>query len=337
MALLKHILLVLPLAGCGVGPFDDAPGGRDNLPTRAAGPYRKLEIDFDTPADEPYVVVDRRAHVRDPAPLARDDGGVRLWFTRAEIDSDGASDTAEIWVAGVPSIVSLPDEAPSRALAADAAWEEDVVAEPSVVDLGEDHLVLYYRGGAAVPAVGRADSSDGGATWTKHPDNPLLAGARSPTAAFLPGGTVLLYYTAPGTPGILAAASDDDGVTFDPLGPVITPRPDLDEAFDADAVGDPFALVTIPLDSTGADQVHIGLFFTGTRPPTTGDDPVVSIGYAASYDGRTFARFLGPDPVLAGGPPSELGPAVLLVPAGGVLFFHEARQNRDRLAVSVHP
>ena len=71
----------LALAACGLGPFDDAPGGRDNLPTRAAGPYGKTEIDFATPADEPYVLFEVTANYRDPAPLARDDGGFRIWFT----------------------------------------------------------------------------------------------------------------------------------------------------------------------------------------------------------------------------------------------------------------
>lgn len=336
MALLRALLLLLLAAGCGVGPFDDVPGGRDNLPTRAAGPYSKLEIDFDTPADEPYVVVDRRAHVRDPAPLARDDGGVRLWFTHSPIASDGSSDTADIWVTELPDLHELPDLAPELAVAADADWEEGFIAEPSVVDLGDDHLVLYYRGGRAAPAIGRADSTDGGATWDKHPDNPLLPDALTPAAAALPDGRVILFYTRPGATDAILAADSDDGVAFAPRAdPVITPRPDLAEAFDADAVGDPFALVTVPLDAS--DTVHIGLFFTGTRPPRTGDEPVTSIGYAGSFDGRTFARFLGPEPILAGGPPSEAGPAALLVPAGGVLFFQEAPQNRDRVAAAVHP
>ena len=328
-------VLVVQL-GCGVGPFDDEPGGRDNLPTRAAGPYSKLEIDFDTPADEPYVVIDRQAHVRDPAPLARDDGGVRLWFSHSPINDDGTSDTAAIWVTELSGLHELADVAPVLALAPDADWEEDLVAEPSIVDLGDDHLVLFYRGGLTAPAIGRADSTDGGATWDKHPDNPLLEAARSPAAAALPDGRFLLFFTRPGATDAILAADSQDGVSFTTRDePVVTPRPDLEEAFDADAVGDPFALVTLPLDAS--DTFHVGLFFSGTRPARTGDEPVTSIGYAASFDGSTFARFLGPEPVLEGGPPDEAGPAVLLVPAGGILFFHEAPQNRDRVAAAVHP
>ena len=64
---MRALLLIASLAtACGLAPFDDEPGGRDNLPTRAAGPYDKTEIDFDTPADA-VALAERilaRAHLR---------------------------------------------------------------------------------------------------------------------------------------------------------------------------------------------------------------------------------------------------------------------------------
>ena len=315
---------------CGLAPFDDEPGGRDNLPTRAAGPYDKTEIDFDTPADEPYVLADITANIRDPAPLARDGGGFRVWYTRGDPDDGGA----EIWYAELPDVHSVPDVPAGLALAPTEDWEEGFVGEPTVIDLGGGHLVLYYRGGIEQPAVGRADSTDDGASWQKHAGNPLLDGARAPAAALLPDVT-MLYFLDPDSPGI-QLASAPDGVEFSRRSrPVIETRPGLPEAFDQLAVGDPFAVVTPTLDA--AQPVHVGLFFAGTR---RGADPgtfVDSIGYAGSYDGLTFTRFFGADPVLEAGPPSEGGAGVIPVAAGGVLFFHELKQTRYRIGAALHP
>lgn len=327
---MRLLLATLLCAACGVGPFDDEPGGRDNLPTRAAGPYAKTEIDFDTPADEPYVLADVTAHLRDPAPLARDGGGVRLWFTRESPD-DGSG---EIWYAELPGVHAVPDVPPRPALAASEPWEEDFVGEPTVIDLGGGHLVLYYRGGTSAPAIGRADSLDDGASWQKSAGNPLLTGARSPAAALLADATAL-YFVDPEAAGIQAALAGD-GLAFARLPePVIAPRPGLEDAFDALAVGDPFALVTATLDDT--EPVHVGLFFTGTRPGGEPGSLVDAVGYAGSYDGVSFARFFGADAVLEAGPPSEGSPGVIRVAAGGVLFFHELRQNRFAVAAALHP
>jgi hypothetical protein len=322
---------VLLAAGCGLGPLDDASGGKDHLPTRGAGPYAKTEIDFDTPADEPYILADTFAHVRDPAPLRRPDGGIRLWLTRQEVDREAA----EIWYTELPSVHDLPDRAPAAVLTADAEWEVGVVAEPSLVDLGAGRLVLYYRGGAGdAPAIGRADSSDGGETFVKHPDNPILPGAAGPAAIAI-GDRFVLYYTAPDQGGIFAADSED-GVRFEPRpAPVVVPRPALADAFDSLSVSEPFAVVS---QTQGDNPVHVGLFFTGARPGAPdGAEPVRSIGYAASYGGDDFDRFFGAKPILAGAPPSEAGPAVLLEPDGGTLFIHEVVPGRDRLAAAVHP
>lgn len=327
---MRAFWLLLLAAGCGLGPFDDAPGGRDNLPTRAAGPYDKTEIDFATPADEPYVLADPTAHIRDPSPLARAGGGFRVWFTRGDPDDGGA----EVWYAELPDVHSVPDVPARLALAADAAWEEGFVGEPSVVDLGGGQLVLYYRGGLEAPAIGRADSTDGGASWQKHGDNPVLDGAVSPAAARLVDATAL-YFMDPDAPGIHAAiAADGIAFTREPA-PVVERRPALADAFDTRAVGEPFALVTATRDE--AEPVHVGLFFTGTRPGGEPGTLIDSIGYCGSYDGLSFDRFFGADPVLEPGPPSDGGAGVISVAAGGVLFFHELAQTRYRIGAALHP
>jgi hypothetical protein len=325
------LLLALTVAAaCGLGPFDDEPGGRDNLPTRAAGPYDKPEIDFATPADEPYVLADITANLRDPSPLNRAGGGFRIWYTREDPDDD----SGEVWYAELPDVHSVPDVPAHLALSPDAAWEGEFVGEPSVVDLGGGRLVMYYRGGLDAPAIGRADSSDDGQSWQKHAGNPVLAGATSPAAALL-ADTTILYFVDPELPGIHAATATD-GVAFErETAPVVSARPALADAFDTRRVGDPFALVTATRDA--AEPVHVGLFFTGTRPGGEPGTLLDAIGYAASYDGRSFDRFFGVEPVLEGGPPSDGGAGVISVAAGGVLFFHELVQTRYRIGAALHP
>ncbi len=329
MRALAGILFVC--AACGVGPFDDAPGGRDNLPTRAAGPYGKTEIDFDTPADEPYVLEDISTSMLDPTPLAREDGGFRIWFTREQPD-DGS---AAIWYAELPDVHAVPDVPPQLALEPGEPWEANFVGEPSVVDLGGGHLALFYRGGPAdAPAIGRADSSDDGQSWQKSSGNPILEAAASPAGALLTD-SIAIYFVDPDAPGIHAATSRD-GLTFERLpAPVIEPRPELQGAFDTRAVFDPYALVTPTLDEV--EPVQVGLFFTGTRPGADPGTLLDAIGYAGSYDGISFTRFFGSDPVLDPGPPSEGGPGVIPVAAGGVLFFHELKQTRYRIGAALHP
>jgi hypothetical protein len=312
------------LVGCGLGlGGDESIGAFDHLPTLAAGPYGKPNIDFDTPAEEPYVLVDGQASLMDPAPLWRDDGGFRLWFSRAPDDGGGAAD---LWYAELAAHTELPDRGPEPALVADAAWEEGRMAAPAVVDLGGGALVMFYEGGRLEPGIGRADSSDGGTTWHKHPENPLLVGA-APTAAVV-DDLWLLFYTRPGHEGIFRADSFDGTDWAEMDRPVLTPRTALADAFDAVAVSDPFALVR----RTGAGRWHYGLFFNGTAA-----DGDVTVGFAGSWDGLVWERFGGVEPVLSPGSPTEHGPAVLVRAGRGTMFFHEERQRRQRIAVALHP
>jgi hypothetical protein len=313
--------------GCGLGVVESQSGGADHLPTQGAGPYGKLGLDLETAADEPYVVSAFRVHVRDPSALRRQDGGVRLWFGY-ETALDGTE--SAIWHAELPDITELPDVPPEPALVADEPWEQGWVGAPSVIERSGGALVMFYQGGVNALAIGRADSNDDGRTWQKHASNPVVSNAAEPALALDPGGTWLLYLTRPGQAGIFRAESAE-GLNFT-LGDqaVLLPRPEQAEAYDRYGVSDPALVVRV----SAAGRPHYGMFFNGA-----GEDGVVSIGWAGSFDGIEWHRFASPDePVLVeSGDTSEHGPTALLEADQGFLFFHEERQGVQRIAVAVHP
>lgn len=323
------IAFAFAAAGCGLGILGDESGGGDNLPTQGAGPYGKPDIDFETPAEEPYVLEDPRGSLVDPSALWRDDGGFRIWMGR--IDDDAENDETEIYYAELPSITEFPDRAPGLVMSPSEAWEGVRVARPSVIELDDGSLVMFYEGGDG--HIGRADSTDG-ISWTKHAGNPVLSDAGNPGVALVDDGTGpqwVLFVTRPGEDGIFRADSID-GVdwTLDPR-PVIVPRPVKPEAFDPFLVTDPFVIARV----TEAGRAHFGLFFAGFEGPADDDD--VAIGYAGSFDAVDWERFGGADPVLAPGIPGEHAPTVVLDSARGVMFFHEQRQGQERIAVATHP
>jgi hypothetical protein len=323
------IAMMFAVTGCGLGIFGDESGGGDNLPTQGAGPYGKPDIDFETPADEPYVLEDSRGSLVDPSALWRDDGGFRLWMGR--VDDDAMNDETDIYYAELPAITELADRGPELVMSASDAWEGDRVARPCVIELDDGSLVMFYEGGDG--HIGRADSSDG-ISWTKHPSNPVLSDATNPGAAYIDDGSGprwVLFVTQPGMEGIFRADSSD-GVdwTLDPT-PAIVARPLKPDAFDPFLVTDPFVIAGV----TEAGRAHFGLFFSGHEGPEEDDD--VAIGYAGSFDAVEWERFGGADAVLAPGIPGEHGPTVVLDSSTGVMFFHEERQGQQRIAVATHP
>lgn len=309
--------------------MDNASGGSEHLPTQGAGPYGKLSLNIETPADEPYVVAVFRVSVRDPSALWRDDGGVRLWFGY-EQDQSGLE--SELWYAELADIAELPDVAPRPALLADQSWEQGWVGAPSVVELAGGELVMFYQGGRDYPGIGRAVSNDHGATWSKYEGNPVLDGFMEPGVVVLSDQRWLLYATRPDEPGIFRADSTD-GLSFAVReAPVLVPRPELEPAYDRQAVSDPFVVVR----HTPAGRLHYGMFFNGTMG--AGDEVTTSVGWAGSFDGLVWQRFSSPDqPVLAPEGTSEHGPSVLLEPDRGIMFFSELRQGVQSIAVAVHP
>jgi hypothetical protein len=318
-------LVPLALGGCGLALFDDPSGGGENLPTSASGPYGKPEIDFDTLADEPFIIDDPAASLVAPTVLPRDDGGFRFWFGREPNNTAGLSD---IWRAEIADVFDLPDVAPVAALAPSQAWEGTRVTRPSVIELPSGTLVMYYEGGAEdAPAIGRAESSDGGNSWQKDPGNPVLDGAGDPGAAF-GDGQWMLFVVRTGMDGIFRATSSD-GASFElETAPVIASRPTLAGAFDRGGVSAPSVVVEL----TPANRLHFSMFFNGFD----GDEDL-TIGFAASFDGAQWERFNGLEPILTPGSPIEAQPTGLVVGPQAYLFYNQLAGGRQRIGVALNP
>lgn len=330
-------------AGCGLGWVDNHSGGAEHLPTSGVGPYTKLLLDLESPANEPYVVTIFQANLVDPSALRRADGGYRLWFGNESITTPP---TSEIWMAELARLDDLPEFGPERVLAPDQAWEGTRVGSPCVIEVdslsrsqnnrldrsADNELVMFYQAGSDIASIGRAYSDNGGKTWVKHPGNPVLEGFGSPAVAKLPDGSWLLYATRPDRPGIFRARSEDGLSWQADENPVIAPRPNLPDAFDRNAVFNPWLVIT----RTVTGNLHYGLFFDGLDQ--AGEDGVHAIGWAGSFDGLDWQRYANPDgPVLEAGPPSEQGPAVLLEPDRGVMFFSQRLQGTQSIAAAMHP
>lgn len=321
-------LVFLVLGGCGLGVTGESHGGGEHLPTLGAGPYGRLEPDFDTLADEPFVVSDRDVSYEGPSALRRGDGGLRLWF--------GMRDDGGAQVIGAAEILDLhgqPDVEPHQVFAAleDWEWEGGRVTNPSVIELPEEEggaLVMFYEAGTDAPVIGRATSLDDGVTWEREAV-PVLEGAASPGAAYVDGGYVL-FVTRPDAPGIWRADSQDGESFAFADAAAIVPRPGLEDGFDGRAVGDPYVLI----DTSDAGRQHWGLWFTGSSDaPDAGPAPT-AVGYAGSFDGETWARFGGADPVLVapGG-----SPCVLLDGGSGLMLYHEEQRLHLGIAAATHP
>jgi hypothetical protein len=317
-----HWLIVVMIAGCGLGAGEG--GGSENLPTAGAGPYGKLfDFDFATPAEEPYVVTERDVHLADPSALLVATG-FRVWFTHTPVDpADGGP---EIWVADLSDLAELPSGSPLRVLGAGEPWEEGAVRAPSVSSPDGETLVMFYQGGAATPAIGRATSTDGGLSWEKQ--GQVLAGAIDPSALHVDGHW-FLYFGRPDAHGIFVAESDDGGASFvAQQEPVVQRRDTRVDVFDRLWVGEPAAVGGV----TVAGQLRVGLFYVGKAT-----DGTFAIGHAASADGLEFARFNLGEAILDPEGTDERGPSAIVVSTQGFLFFAQRRVSTWAIAAAVSP
>ena len=312
------IVLAAALAGCGLGVADDSSGGRDALPLTGAGPFAKLPLDEAKPLDEPWLLTDPVVEYGEPALVARPGGGLIVLVTRESAAAPEGDTT--IWRTEQATLGALPD-APVEVLTADLSWEEGHVGAPAVVDTG-DTLVMFYAGGTG---VGRADSHDGGRTWTKWPA-PLLTNAASPGVAY-DGSTWLVAFVDPA--GAIRIARSPDGHDFEVAPePIVTARAADAKAFDHAAVGGP-ALAWL---DEGTGRGHWALWYAGLKKVPAGtDDPVWAIGYAASWDGASWSLLAGNRPVAAG--PSA-APAVLMQGNHGTLAFQAVNGRRSAIGLA---
>ncbi|MBZ0236472.1 MAG: hypothetical protein K8M05_29360 [Deltaproteobacteria bacterium] len=327
---MRALVLLLPLgvaaSACGIGFADDASGGKDHLPTAAAGPYKRLAVDPDTPADEPWLATDRALDFTEPALVARPGGGFTFFVTRESPELPVGD--SEIWRGGFADPTQLPDDLPAPVVTADQAWEEGHVAAPSIVDLGGDHLLMYYEGGAATRALGRAESIDGGRTWQKAAA-PVLADAALPSVA-TDGALWLAAFTRPTAPGIWLARSDDGIAWVADGAPILLPT-GVPDSFEEAAVSSPHLAWLV--ESTG--RGHWALWYGGLEElPDPGDAARYAIGYAASFDGMEWDRLGGGRPVLA--VPAG-APAVVVDGPRGTLLFDAPNGRRLAVGVAQHP
>lgn len=305
-----------------MGIFADEGGGADNLPISGAGPYRLEDPDFDTPADEPYVVAQAAVSLLDPAVQVLEDGHYEIFYTRIDDTS------SEIWSVTLASIHELPDTAPRLTLAADQGWEEGAIGAAAL--LREDEaLVLYYRGGVDTKAIGRARSAGPGEPFVKDPGNPLAPGD-DPSVIRI-GGRYIMVHSDQAHHQILWRESDD-GRDFGEAREIFARRTGTAQAFDQWRVSGP-ALVAVP---TLDGSEHYGLFYAGSRRNPS-DELVQAIGYASSFDGTNWQRFLGGEAIFASGATGAGGPSPVIGPSEARLFFHQPRQGRGRIGVALSP
>ncbi len=324
---MRYLLVVTIVAlssyGCGLGIVDFTQGGGDNLPVSGLGAYSKLPADFDSPADEPFLFQSRFDHFRDPTILDRGNDGLRLWFTREERLATAGE--AEIWYGEIADTAELPDVAAGLALAPSETWEEGRVRAPSVLRTGPSTLTMYYEGGVTAIGIGRADSTDDGTTWTKHPSNPILDNIGEPGIAAREDGTWLLAYTEEGGSDIFVATSTD-GIDWQrPVTPAVSPR-SIAEAFDTSNVARP-SLTTV--NDSGRERFILS--FEGN------DQSVISIGTAGSFDGVEWQRFNNILATLDSPLTDENGPNILVRSSIAFLVFSETKNNLDRIAIAVSP
>lgn len=316
--------VLFAVAGCGYGFAEGESGGADDLPTAGAGPFRRLPETPSSPAEEPWLATQLSLELSEAELVPRAGGGFHFWLTR-EPAALPSGDT-EIWSGALRDPHQRPDQPAAVALAATLAWEAGRVAAPAIVVL-PDRWVMFYEAGDP-PAIGRAESRDGGSTWTKSPA-PVLSGAASPAAAF-DGETWIVGFVRVGQPGIWTARSTDgEQLVTDPE-PILLPRYGTDE-FDAVEVRSPSIRWLIESSGRG----HWALWYAGLEiEPDEGDAPRYAIGYAASFDGLTWERLMGGRPVFAA--PAG-APAVIVDGPEATLLFETDNRLRASIGVGVHP
>ncbi len=309
---------------CGFGFADDASGGTDDLPTTGAGPFRRLVVDENTPADEPWLATDRTLDFTEPALTLRDGGGFIYYVTRESPDPPVGD--SQIWRGELSDPHQLPVEPPAPVLIADQPWEEGHVAAPSIVVLA-GRQIMFYEGGLSTPTLGRAESTDGGRTWQKSAS--LVVGVRSPSVA-TDGARWLAAFQRPGQPDLWLARSDDGLVWIVDDAPTLVPT-GIADSFEAVEVGAPTLAWLV--ESTG--RGHWALWYSGLEKlPMPGDAPRYAIGYAASFDGMDWARIAGGRPVLTA--PAG-APAVLVRGSTATLLFDAPNGRRLAVGVASHP
>ncbi len=173
-------------------------------------------------------------------------------------------------------------------------WDGGGVTESTVIKLNATDYVMFYQGvnanGQKHERIGRADSTDGGATWTKHPSNPLLShsgvngtfdrfGVMGPSVIF-DGLTWKMWFAGRANGGItkIGYATSSDGVAWTKFAgnPIMA---GTNGTFDSRGPSSPSVLF---------DGTNFRMWYTGTDAVS-----VTRIGHATSADGTTWVKTTG--------------------------------------------
>lgn len=315
------MVTVLAIGACGLGPFAGEGGGGANLPSAGIGPYGELEIDRDTPIDEPNILADSNADLLEPS-LIESAGGFEILVERR------AGDVGEIWRAAIPSLLERPSEPLAQLLVASLDWQGGEVRAPSGARAQSGDLMIAYEAGDPA-AIGIAIDRGSGPVAEAEP---AVTDARSPSLAIL-DGTTFLFFERPSRSGIFVATSSD-GVNFD-----VAPEPILLPSFrpmdfDRFAVRRPEGLV----GTTVSGRRRFDLFYEGHSLPPGNEDNEIAIGYAGGFDLSELIKAapLG-EPILSPGAPNEEAPSVVIEPTGGIMLFTDRRSLRARISAATSP
>ena len=324
MLLRKFLVLsMMSTIACGLGPFAEPGGGSENLPQSGAGPYLFPAPDFDTPVDEPYLLAQPVVSLTDPSVRTLANGDYEIYYTR------NTDEGSEIWRFRLESLTSLPLSPPELVLAPSEAWEGSGLRAPSIV-AGESELFLYYEGGDDAPAIGLARSSDGGQTFAKRGSGALIEDAAAPDVIAVDDYWLMVHASPEGSQIFLREGVDVD--SFDEPRSIVRARLGVESAIDSLGIGAP----ALRRQISSAGREHYGLFYAGLGANSDGD-AVSSIGYYGSFDLLAWTAFLGGGPILDAEPSGAGGPAPILNGTNSLLFVHQARQGRGRIAVAIGP
>ncbi len=315
--------LTLLLACCGT--IAEGDGGNSNLPERGIIGWTKLEPPLDDEgeplegAEQPFVLFDEDAAFDEPAAIVVGDE-VWVYFTA---ESDGRT-----VIQRATSGDGTAFGEPRVAIEADGD-----LRSPSVLRVGSEYRMWYLADGSlglATSSDGRAWSVESDAVFTP-PEGELMDG---PAVIAVSNGFALYY-------GAGELDEDDESVS---LGIVLARSPDgvewtrddfvlapesgcregeaLVRCWDELLVTSPAAVVSI--SPVGRELVD--LWYTGAVGSDTG------IGFAGSFDGRTFSRYTL-NPVVNHGSP-EAHPSVGSLGGTNLMFFSYERDGRRAIAVA---
>jgi hypothetical protein len=327
---ISAVLWVACLALVGCGTSAESNGGDSNLPSRGIVPFR---VHADERDRRLAVLSDGERALSEPDALRLEEG-VALYLTmegtertsigRAEAPGEGLDfgDLVEV-------------------LGPEQAWEAGRTSSPAVLDHGGVVYLWYVGGdgeGESPGALGLARSSDGFVFLRET--QPVLVpepGERlaAPDVVRVDGHFVLFVAVTPADSeqspprSVVVRFDSTDGLAWDRVGVVLEPGSGCLNAdgaevrcWDGGFVREPGARAS----RSPAGRPQIDLWYTGGLGGNAG------IGFAGSFDGRTFSRYRQNPIIDASGP--ESGASVVEL-EGGLNLYYAARQGRDGSAIFV--